>query len=150
MEKKPLVLIASNKKARYDYHLLDNFEAGLVLQGSEVKSLRGGNASLLEAFVQLDQHGEAWLFRSHIPQYTQANRNNHEPRRPRKLLLHQRELLKLRRAIQEKGMTIMPVRLYFKGSLVKLEIAIAKGKKQHDKRQTLKERDAKRQIREHE
>ena len=87
---------------------------------------------------------------SHIPQYTQANRNNHEPRRPRKLLLQQRELAKLRRAIQEKGMTIVPVRLYFKGSLVKLEIALAKGKKQHDKRQTMKERDAKRQIRDHE
>ena len=150
MEKKPLQLIASNKKARFDYHLLDTFEAGLVLQGSEVKSLRSSNASLLEAFVQLDNNGEAWLMRCHIPQYTQANRNNHEPRRPRKLLLHQREIVKLRRGIQEKGMTIMPLRLYFKGSLVKLEIALAKGKKQHDKRQTLKERDAKRQIREHE
>lgn len=137
--------IVVNRKARHDYHLHDRFEAGLSLLGSEVKSLRGGRASLQEAYVRLDDRG-AWLVGCHISPYDHANRNNHDPVRDRKLLLHRSELAKLRRATQQKGMTIVPVRLFFKGQWAKVEIALAKGKRLHDKRQTLKERTHKREM----
>ena len=137
--------IVVNRKARHEFFLLDVFEAGIALLGSEVKSLRAGNANLREAFIRLDPQG-AVLMGCHISPYVQANRNNHEPTRPRRLLLKRRELIKLKRGFSEKGMTLIPLRLYFKGSLVKLELALAKGKKLHDKRQALKEQTAKRDM----
>ncbi len=139
-------LIVSNRRARFDYFLDDTFEAGLVLQGTEVKSLRDGKGSLVEAWVKVDEHGEAWLMQAHIPEYAFGNRNNHDPTRPRKLLLHKRELEQLERAVAAKGATLVPTRLYFRHGRAKLEFAIGKGKNVADKRQTSKERDAKREI----
>lgn len=141
----PVRTLVENRRVRFEYELLDTFEAGLVLLGSEVKSLRQGNATLAEAWVALEDDG-AWLVGCHIAPYVEANRQNHEPLRKRKLLLHATELAKLARGVRQKGMTVMPVRLYLKGSRVKLEIALARGKKLHDKRQTLKERDARREM----
>ncbi len=139
-------LIVSNRRARFDYHLEDTFEAGLVLQGTEVKSLRDGKGSLAEAWVKIDEHGEAWLMQAHIPEYAFGNRNNHDPVRPRKLLLHRRELDQIARAVSAKGMTLVPTRLYFRHGRAKLEFALGRGKNVADKRQTAKERDAKREI----
>ena len=138
--------ISTNRQARREFELLQRFEAGLVLRGTEVKSLRAGTTSLKEAFIRVDDAGEAWLMNCHITPWTHAGRDNHDPVRPRKLLLHASELVKLRRGTQEKGMTIVPLRLYFKGSRVKVEIALAKGKKLHDKRHDLKARDARREM----
>ncbi len=137
--------IVVNRKARHEFFIEDTFEAGIALLGSEVKSLRAGRANLQEAYVRLQPDG-AWLIGCHISPYAQANRNNHEPLRERRLLLHRNELLKLKRGTQQKGMTIVPLRIYFKGSLVKVEIGLAKGKKLHDKRETMKARDAKRDM----
>ncbi len=134
-----------NRKARHDYFLLDEFEAGISLLGSEVKSLRAGNGNLQESHIQLRDDG-AWLYGCHISPYEQANRNNHEPLRPRRLLLRKPELEKLRKGTREKGMTIVPTRVYLKGSYIKVEIALAKGKKQHDKRHDIKDRDARREM----
>ncbi|MFP4311709.1 MAG: SsrA-binding protein SmpB [Nitriliruptoraceae bacterium] len=139
-------LIVSNRKARHDYHLDDRFEAGIVLRGTEVKTLRGGKGSLVEAWVKLDDHGEAWLMQAHIPEYAFGNRNNHDPTRPRKLLLHRRELDRLRHEVGAKGVTLVPTRLYLREGKVKLEFAIGRGKNTADKRQSAKERDAKREI----
>ena len=138
-------LLVENRKARHDYELTDRFEAGVALRGSEVKSLRAGNANLREAFIVLKSDG-AWLTGCHIAAYEQANQFNHEPTRRRQLLLHHHELAKLRKAIAVKGMTLVPTKLYLKGSRVKLEIAIGRGRKQHDKRHALKAQDAKREI----
>lgn len=134
-----------NRRARFEYELTDSFEAGLALTGSEVKSLRDGRGNLQEAYVRL-QGGEAFLMQCHISPYAQANRNNHEALRPRKLLLNAAELAKLDKAVGQKGMTIVPKRLYLKGRLIKLEIALGKGKKLHDKRHSLKAKDAKRDM----
>lgn len=139
-------VLVENRKARHDYELGDRFEAGLALVGSEVKSLRAGQANLREAYVTLKPDG-AWLMGCHISHYKEANVQNHEPLRPRRLLLHLHELSKLRKATAEKGMTIVPTQLYLKGSRIKLEIAVGRGKKHHDKRQALKERDAQMEIR---
>ena len=140
-------MLNDNRRAKFEYTLTDELEAGLVLLGSEVKSLRvSGNVNLSDAFVDLRPDG-AWLLQSYIATYEQANRENHETRRPRKLLLHSKQIAKLRKSTREKGITIIPTKLYFKGNRVKLEIAIAKGKKQYDKRQSIKERDVKRQLR---
>lgn len=134
-----------NRKAWHEFFILDKFEAGLALRGTEVKSLRGGTANLQEAYVRLAPEG-AYLEGCHISPYEAGNRFNHEPTRSRRLLLNRHELLRLKRGTAEKGMTIVPLRLYLKGSLVKVEIGLAKGKKLHDKRETLKARDAKREI----
>lgn len=138
-------LLVDNRKARHDYTLTDTFEAGISLLGSEVKSLRAGNANLREAFVVLKDNG-AWLVNCHISPYTQANVFNHEPTRKRQLLLHRHELSKLRKATTEKGMTVVPTKLYLKGSRVKLEVAVGRGKKLHDKRHDLKAKQAKREM----
>ncbi|MFT4625243.1 MAG: SsrA-binding protein [Myxococcota bacterium] len=130
-----------NRRAKFEYDLLDTFEAGISLVGSEVKSIRAGKANLAEAFVKLTPAG-AFLQQCHISPYTEANRLNHDPIRSRQLLLHRPELLKLRRGLLQKGMTIVPLRLYLKGSLVKLELALGKGRKLHDKRHALKKRQA--------
>ncbi|ARZ69853.1 SsrA-binding protein SmpB [Streptomyces sp. HU2014] len=132
-------LVAQNKKARHDYHLLTTYECGLVLTGTEVKSLRQGKASLADGFVQIDG-GEAWLHNVHVPEYNQGTWTNHSARRKRKLLLHRAEIDKLASKTQETGHTIVPLALYFKDGRAKVEIALAKGKKEYDKRQTLREK----------
>ncbi|MEU9605189.1 SsrA-binding protein SmpB [Streptomyces sp. NPDC048057] len=138
-------LIAQNKKARHDYHILDTYECGLVLTGTEVKSLRQGRASLADGFVQIDGH-EAWLHNVHVPEYTQGTWTNHSARRKRKLLMHREEIDKLEAKSQETGHTIVPLALYFKDGRAKVEIALAKGKKEYDKRQTLRERQDRREA----
>ncbi|MGW7003915.1 SsrA-binding protein SmpB, partial [Streptomyces sp. NPDC054933] len=138
-------LIAQNKKARHDYHILDTYEAGLVLTGTEVKSLRQGRASLVDGFAQLDG-GEAWLHNVHIPEYSQGTWTNHSARRKRKLLLHRAEIDKLIGKTQETGHTLVPLQLYFKDGRAKVEIALAKGKKDYDKRQTLREKQDRREA----
>ena len=139
-------LIVSNRRARFDYHLDDRYEAGLELVGTEVKSLRGGKGSLAEAWVKVDRDGEAWLMQAHIPEYEYGNRNNHDPVRPRKLLLRRREIDELAHEVGAKGVTLVPTRLYFRHGRAKLEFAVGKGKNVADKRQTSKERDARREI----
>lgn len=138
-------LIAQNRKARHDYHIEDVFEAGLVLTGTEVKSLRAGRASLVDAYATL-KDGEAFLQGMHIPEYTEGTWTNHEPRRVRKLLLHKRELLRLVGKTKESGLTLVPIELYFKDGKAKVAIALARGKKSYDKRQDLATRDANREI----
>jgi len=132
-------LVAQNKKARHDYAIEDTFEAGMVLQGTEVKSLRAGRASLVDGFVEIDG-GEAWLQAVHIPEYAQGTWTNHAARRKRKLLLNRAEIDKIERKVNEKGYTIVPLSLYFKDGRAKVEIALARGKKHWDKRQALRER----------
>ena len=138
-------VIASNRKARHDYHIDDVYEAGLVLTGTEVKSLRAGHASLVDGFAHI-RDGEAWLAGVHIPEYTEGTWTNHEPRRERKLLLHRQEIARLIGKTQESGLAIVPLQLYFKDGRAKVEIALARGRKAHDKRQALSERDAKREM----
>ncbi len=138
-------LIAQNRKARHDYHIEDVFEAGLVLTGTEVKSLRAGRASLVDGYATLSG-GEAFLQGVHIPQYTEGTWTNHEPRRVRKLLLHKHELLRLAGKTKESGLTLVPIELYFKDGKAKVAIALARGKKSYDKRQDPATRDANRDI----
>ncbi len=138
-------LIAQNKKARHDYLIIDTYEAGLVLTGTEVKSLRQGRASLVDGFVQLDGN-EAWLHNVHVPEYSQGTWTNHSARRKRKLLLHREEIDKLESKSQETGHTIVPLALYFKDGRAKVEIALAKGKKEYDKRQALREKQDRREA----
>ena len=140
------VLIAQNRKARHDYSIEDTYEAGLVLTGTEVKSLREGRASLAEAFVSIDRRGEMWLESANIPEYLNGTWNNHAPKRKRKLLLHAAQIEKLQRQTQAKGYTIIPLSLYFKDGRVKAEIALARGKKEYDKRQALREEQDKREA----
>ncbi|MDR3203936.1 MAG: SsrA-binding protein SmpB [Deltaproteobacteria bacterium] len=140
-----LRLICQNKKARFEYELGDRIEAGIVLVGAEVKSLRQGKANLTEAYAKLE-NGEAWLVGVHITPYINASYNNHNPDRKRKLLLKRKEIKKLIGKIQEKGQSLIPLKLYFKNGLVKAELALAKGKKLHDKRQAMKEADSKREV----
>ncbi|MCU1682143.1 MAG: SsrA-binding protein SmpB [Amycolatopsis sp.] len=138
-------VIVSNRKARHDYSILDTYEAGLVLVGTEVKSLRAGKASLQEAFATVDD-GEVWLRNVHIPEYTQGTWTNHMPKRNRKLLLHRREIEKLLDKTKASGLSIVPLSMYFKDGKVKVEIALAKGKKSYDKRQDIAKRDAGREV----
>jgi SsrA-binding protein len=138
-------LIAENRKARHEYHLLDRHEAGLVLTGSEVKSLREGRAELRRAFADL-RNGELWLVGSHIARYEQAGDRNHDPDRDRKLLLHRREIASLIGKVQERGFTLVPTRLYFKNGRAKVEIALAKGKDVRDKRRDITKRDMDREV----
>ena len=148
MAKKPepgQTVVAQNRKARHNYFIEETFEAGLSLTGTEVKSLRGGRSTIADSYVTAIE-GEAWLVNATIPEYSSGNRNNHEPRRPRKLLLHRSQVNKLIGAIQRQGRTVVPLQVYFneKGR-AKLEIALALGKKAHDKRATIKARDWQRQ-----
>jgi SsrA-binding protein len=138
-------LVAQNKKARHDYVIEDTFEAGLVLTGTEVKSLRAGRASLVDGFAT-ERDGEIWLHNVHIPEYTQGTWNNHAPRRVRKLLLKKGEIRRLIGKTKESGLTIVPLSLYFKNGYAKVEIALARGKKTYDKRQALAERQATRET----
>jgi SsrA-binding protein len=134
-------LVAQNRRARHDYFILETFEAGLVLTGTEVKSLRAGKASLSEAYATVDR-GEAWVRQMHIPPYEQGNRWNPDPVRSRKLLLHRREIEKLESAVAQKGLTVVPLKLYFSRGNAKLLVGIAKGKKVYDKRHAIAERDS--------
>lgn len=134
-------IVATNRKAGFEYFLLDRFEAGLALKGSEIKSIRLGQMSLAEAFVDVENGREAWLLEAHIAPYVQANRFNHEPRRRRRLLLHKRQIRELWNAVRLKGMTIVPTRVYLKGGRAKVEIALARGKKSYDKRAVIAKRD---------
>ena len=136
---------ASNRQARHNYEISETFEAGVVLTGSEVKSLRDGRVSLQQAYADV-REGEAWLVGAHIDTYDQAGIQNHEPERDRKLLLHRRELDSLYGKVREKGLTLVPIRLYFKNGRAKVEIALARGKEQRDKRRDIAKRDADRQI----
>ena len=138
-------LIVDNRRARHDYHLLERFEAGLALRGSEVKSLRQGQANLTRAFAEL-RSGELWLIGSHIAPYEQASLGSHDPDRDRKLLLRRREIDSLTGELNEKGLTLVPTRLYFKAGRVKVELALARGKTGRDKRDDMAKRDAKREI----
>ncbi|MBD7949098.1 MULTISPECIES: SsrA-binding protein SmpB [Oerskovia] len=138
-------IIASNRKARHDYLIVDVFEAGLVLSGTEVKALRQGRASLLDGYVAVDG-GEAWLENVHIQEYSQGTWNNHAPRRKRKLLLHKDEILRLEAKSREKGYTIVPLSLYFLDGRAKVEIALAQGKREYDKRQALREQQDNREA----
>jgi SsrA-binding protein len=139
-------VVATNRKARHDYFLLDTYEAGIVLQGSEIKSIRAGQISIKEAYVRLKDR-EAWLINAHIAPYDPASHFNHDPKRPRKLLLHRREILRLDNAIRQKGYTLIPTRVYLKNGLAKVEIALAKGKKAYDKRTAIARRDMEREVR---
>jgi len=139
-------LIAQNKRARHDYAIEDTYEAGLVLTGTEVKSLREGRASLAESFIAIDKRGEIWLEGANIPEYLNGTWNNHAPKRKRKLLLHSHQIEKLARQTQAKGYTIVPLSLYFKDGRVKAQIALARGKKEFDKRQALREEQDKREA----
>ncbi|HEV7428850.1 MAG TPA: SsrA-binding protein SmpB [Thermoanaerobaculia bacterium] len=138
-------LIASNKKAFHDYFVLQKAEAGVALTGTEVKSLRDGKANIKDSYV-IFKNGEAFLFNAHISPYSHGNLQNHEPERNRKLLLHRREIEKLREQVVEKGLTVVPLRLYFKGGKVKVEIAVVRGKKLYDKRETEKKRELDREA----
>jgi len=138
-------VIARNRRARYDYHITETVEAGLVLTGTEVKSLRAGRASLTDGFAQITD-GEMWLLGVHIPVYAQGTWTNHEPRRPRKLLLHRKEIDRLASKTAERGFTLVPLSLYFSGGRVKVELAVAQGKRTYDKRQDLARRDAAREV----
>jgi SsrA-binding protein len=138
-------VVAQNRKARHDYHIEDTFEAGLALTGTEVKSLRAGRASLVDGYGEV-RDGEVWLRNVHIPEYDQGTWTNHEPRRPRKLLMHKGEISRLIGKTQERGLTLVPLSLYFKDGYAKVELALARGKKTYDKRHALAERQAKREA----
>jgi SsrA-binding protein len=138
-------VVASNRKAYHDYAILDTFEAGMVLTGTEVKSLRAGRASMTDAFGH-ENNGEIFLHGLHIPEYTQGTWTNHEPRRVRKLLLHRDEILKMRNKLRDDGVTLVPLQVYFNNGYAKVEIGLARGKKSYDKRQDLASRDAQKEI----
>jgi len=137
--------VARNRRARHDFELLEKVEAGLVLTGTEVKSLRNGKASLEDAYAELEGE-EVWLMGCDIPEYLQANRMNHAPKRPRKLLLHRREINKLGTRVGEKGMTLVPLSIYFKKGIAKVELCVARGRKTFDKREAIKQQEAKRDM----
>jgi SsrA-binding protein len=138
-------VVATNRKAGFEYFLFERFEAGLALKGSEIKSIRAGQISLAESYIRVDEN-QAWLIEAHIAPYVQANRFNHDPKRARRLLLHRKEIREMWDAVRQKGVTIVPIRVYLKNGRAKLEIAIAKGKKLHDKREAIARRDAEREM----
>ena len=137
--------VATNRQARFKYHLLENWETGIALQGSEVKSLREGNVTLKDSYAQVHE-GEVWLHNCHIAPYEPAAKDGHDPERPRKLLMHRKEIERLIGKTQEKGLTLIPTRIYFSGPRAKVELALAKGKDHHDKRDTIRERDQRRDM----
>jgi SsrA-binding protein len=145
MNKQHVKVIATNRKARHDYLIEDTFEAGLVLTGSEIKAIRAGQVNLRDSYATI-RDGELWLINAHIAQYKQASYQNHEPRRDRKLLLHRREINRVTGKLQEKGLTLIPLQLYLKDSWAKVQLGLGRGKKSYDKRQTLRERDDRRQM----
>lgn len=145
MRPKGIKVISTNRRATHEYHLNTRYEAGLVLTGTEIKSIRQSKVDLRRGYARVQQ-GEVWLYDVHIAQYEQGNRENHEPERPRKLLLRKKEIVKLERETQEKGVTLIPTRLYLKDGRAKVEIAVAQGKKLYDKRSDIAKKDAQRQV----
>ena len=145
MSNQPIKIIATNRKARHDYHIEDTLEVGLVLTGSEIKSVRAGQVNLRDSYATV-RAGELWLINAHISPYKQATHQNHEPRRERKLLAHRREINRLTGKLQEKGLTLVPLKLYLKDSRAKVELGLARGKKLFDKRQSLREKDDRRRM----
>lgn len=143
---RPVKEVARNRRAKHDFEILDTLEVGVELRGTEVKTLRAGEVSLGEAFVRI-KGGQMWLEQARIDEYREGNRHNHDPARARRLLAHKREIQKWEQRLKEKGLTIVPLRLYFRGRVVKLEVGMGRGRKTHDKRQHLKERDSKREMR---
>ena len=141
----PIKIIAQNRRARHEYHIIETFEAGLVLNGTEVKSLRGGRASLPESYARVE-NGEVFLLNAHIDEYDRGNRFNHNPIRPRKLLMHRREINRLIGRVEERGLTLVPLRMYFRRGKAKVELALARGKKAHDKREAIAKREAEREM----
>jgi SsrA-binding protein len=139
-------VVSTNRKALHDYFIDETYEAGIVLQGSEIKSVRAGRVSLKEAYVRIDDSLEAWLVDAHIAPYESASHFNHEPRRPRKLLLHKQEILRLWNKVRQKGVAIVPLRMYLKDGKAKVEIAVARGKKKYDKRAEIARREMEREI----
>jgi len=139
-------VVATNRKAGFEYFLLERFEAGLSLQGSEIKSIRAGQMSIVESYVDIENGRNAFLVEAHIAPYEQANRFNHDPKRKRRLLLHKKQIRELWDAVRLKGMTIVPTRVYLKDGRAKIEIALARGKKLYDKRETIAKRDAEREV----
>jgi len=137
--------VATNRKARHDYHIDDTFEAGIALTGTEIKSIRAGRVSLRDSYATIKE-GELWLLNTHIAPYQQGTYANHEPRRPRKLLMHRREINRITGKLQEKGFTLVPLRLYLKNNLAKVELGLARGKKQYDKRVALRQKETRREI----
>lgn len=142
----PIKMVTTNRKARFEFEILDKVEAGIVLLGTEVKSVREGHISLQESYASA-RDGEIWLEGCTIQPYSQGNYNNHEPTRPRKLLLHKKEMKKLAQRVAEKGLTLVPLAIYFKGARLKVELGVARGKKLHDKRETIKKRETERSFR---
>lgn len=140
-----LKTITVNRKAYHDYHIEDSFEAGLVLMGTEIKSIRAGRVNLRDAYARAD-NGELWLVGAHIAQYSAGNRYNHEPKRPRKLLLHRGEIAELTAAATRKGLTVVPLKMYLKNGIAKVELGVGRGKKAYDKREAIAQRDAQRQM----
>lgn len=138
-------VVTVNRKARHEYHILESYEAGIALKGTEVKSLRAGKANLQDSFARIE-NSELILYNMHIAQYEQGNRFNHEPKRPRKLLMHKREIMRLLGKTQEKGLTLVPLKVYFNNGRAKVELALVKGKKVYDKREAIKARDARREM----
>lgn len=145
MAREPEKTVCQNRKARHEYFILETYEAGLVLKGTEVKSLRAGKANLKDSFARIE-NGELWLENMHVSPYEQGNRFNHEPKRPRKLLMHKAEIMRLWGKSREKGLAMIPLRIYFKDGRAKVELALAKGKKLYDKRDDIAKRDAEREI----
>jgi SsrA-binding protein len=139
-------VVATNRKARHEYYIEEQYEAGIVLTGTEIKSVRAGTVSLGEGYVQI-RNGELWLYEVHIAQYEQAGRSSHDPKRPRKLLMHRKEINRLQSSTQERGYTIVPLRMYIKGKLAKVEIGVVRGKRLYDKREVIAKRDADRRVR---
>jgi len=138
-------VVTVNRKARHDYHIQESFEAGVVLKGSEIKSIRAGRVNLSDAYAR-PENGELWLYNSHIASYDAASYNTHEPKRPRKLLLHRKEIDDLAGKVTQKGLTLVPLKLYIKHGIAKIELGVAKGKKLYDKRETIARRDAEREV----
>lgn len=146
MEKTQLKIIAENRKAHHDYNLLERWECGIALTGTEVKALRQGKANLRDAYAQVTKSGDVVVYQLHISEYDHGNINNHDPLRPRQLLLHKQEIKRITGKVQQKGFTLIPLKLYFKHGLVKVDLALASGKQNYDKRQDMAKRDAEREM----
>jgi SsrA-binding protein len=145
MTEENIKVVATNRKAGFEYFIVERFEAGLALQGSEIKSIRAGQISITEAYVEISDQDEAWLIEAHIAPYVEANRFNHDPKRPRRLLLHRKEIYRMFNSVKQKGMTIIPLKVFISNRRAKIEIALAKGKKMYDKRDAIAKRDEERE-----
>ncbi len=142
----PSKTLAKNRKARFEYEIQNTMEVGIVLKGTEVKSIRAGQINITESFCRVDDHLQVYLLNAHVSQYDFGNIHNHDPLRPRRLLLHRSEIRRLYGQVKEQGLTLIPIKIYLKGGIIKMELALGRGKKMHDKRQTMKKRDAERDV----